>query len=126
MRWLSLAFIFLYIISFAIGPGPIPFVIVPELWAQGPRPSAMSISVQVNWWCNFVVGLTFQFIQSGIGAYTFLVYMAFLILSTIFIFFFVPETKNRTFEDISSSFGKKHEVNQNEYELQGSNKRDQL
>ena len=52
--------------------------------------------------------------------------MAFLILSTIFIFFFVPETKNRTFEDISSSFGKKHEVNQNEYELQGSNKRDQL
>ncbi|XP_038047454.1 solute carrier family 2, facilitated glucose transporter member 5-like isoform X2 [Patiria miniata] len=118
MRWLSLVFIFMYIINFAIGPGPIPFVIVPELWAQGPRPAAMSLSVQVNWWCNFIVGLSFPFIQEGIGAYTFLVFMGFLIVSTIFIFFFIPETRNRTFEDISSSFGKKKEVNQNEYELQ--------
>jgi sugar porter (SP) family MFS transporter len=118
MKWLSLVFIFLYIINFAIGPGPIPFVIVPELWAQGPRPAAMSLSVQVNWWCNFIVGLAFPFIQDGIGAYTFLVFMGFVIITTIFIFFFIPETKNRTFEDITASFGKKTEVNQNQYELQ--------
>lgn len=104
LKWLSMAFIFMYIISFAIGPGPVPFVIVPELWAQAPRPAAMSISVQTNWWCNFVVGITFTFIQESIDAYTFLVFMSFCILTTIFVFFFVPETKGKTFDEIISLF----------------------
>ncbi|PIK61040.1 putative solute carrier family 2, facilitated glucose transporter member 1-like [Apostichopus japonicus] len=104
-KWVSLILIYIYIIAFAIGPGPIPYVIVPELWAQGPRPAAMSISVQVNWYSNFIVGLTFPFLQDTIGAYAFLFFMFFCLLTTIFVFFYVPETKGRTFEDIVGSFG---------------------
>eukprot|EP00057_Strongylocentrotus_purpuratus_P024900 XP_011679374.1 PREDICTED: solute carrier family 2, facilitated glucose transporter member 1-like [Strongylocentrotus purpuratus] len=106
MKWLSLIFIYAYIVSFAVGPGPVPFVIVPELWTQGPRPAAMSIAIQTNWWCNFLVGLTFPFIQATVGAYSFLVFMFFVILTTIFSYFYVPETKNRTFDDIMDGFRK--------------------
>ncbi|XP_071485272.1 solute carrier family 2, facilitated glucose transporter member 1-like [Diadema antillarum] len=118
MKWLSLVFIFSYIISFAIGPGPVPFVIVPELWAQGPRPAAMSIAIQTNWWCNFLVGLIFPFIQASIGAYSFLVFMFFVLLTTIFSYFYVPETRNRTFDEIADDFRKGKGKGRDNYELQ--------
>lgn len=104
LRWMSLVLIYIYIVAFAIGPGPIPYVIVAELWTQGPRPAAMSISVQVNWYSNFIVGLTFPYLQSSIGEYSFLIFMFFCIVTTIFTFFYVPETKGRTFEDILKEF----------------------
>ncbi|XP_077998774.1 solute carrier family 2, facilitated glucose transporter member 3-like [Glandiceps talaboti] len=104
--YLSLACVYGYIVCFAIGPGPIPYVLVAECWSQGPRPAAMSVSIQTNWWCNFLVGLTFPVIQQSIGAYTFLIYMGFLLCTTIFTIFFVPETKNKTFEEIVSQFRK--------------------
>lgn len=34
-------------------------MITAELFSQGPRPAAMSIAVLVNWFTNFIVGLTF-------------------------------------------------------------------
>ncbi|XP_070560405.1 solute carrier family 2, facilitated glucose transporter member 1-like [Ptychodera flava] len=102
--YISLICVYLYIVCFAIGPGPIPNVLIPEIWSQGPRPSAMSVSVQVNWWCNFVVGITFPYIQASIGAYTFLVFTVFLACNCVFSFFMIPETKNKTFEEIVSSF----------------------
>ncbi|XP_070560406.1 solute carrier family 2, facilitated glucose transporter member 5-like [Ptychodera flava] len=102
--YVSLACVYGYIVCFAIGPGPIPFVLVAEIWSQGPRPAAMSLSVQVNWWSNFIVGLSFPFIQGAIGAYTFLVFMFFLLLTAFFTYFMVPETKNKTFEEIVASF----------------------
>ncbi|XP_072047275.1 solute carrier family 2, facilitated glucose transporter member 5-like isoform X1 [Amphiura filiformis] len=121
LKWLSMAFIFLYIIAFAIGPGPVPFVIVPELWAQAPRPAAMSISVQTNWFCNFVVGITFSFIQESIEAYTFLVFMVFCLITSVFIFFFVPETKGKTFDEVVDLFRGKSRSNSG-YEMEDKQK----
>jgi len=43
--------------------GAIPWLIVSELFAQGPRPAAMSISVLVNWSANFLVGYCFPYLQ---------------------------------------------------------------
>ena len=43
--------------------GAIPWFIVAELFAQGPRPAAMSIAVFVNWMANFAVGIGFPVMQ---------------------------------------------------------------
>ena len=48
-----------YIVFFAIGPGSIPWMIVSELFSQGPRPAAVSLAVLVNWSANVVVGQGF-------------------------------------------------------------------
>ena len=43
--------------------GSIPWLIVSELFPQGPRPAAMSVAVFVNWIANFLVGYSFPYLQ---------------------------------------------------------------
>jgi len=47
--WLSVVSTLFYVVFFAVGPGSIPWMITAELFAQGPRPAAMSIAVLINW-----------------------------------------------------------------------------
>jgi SP family facilitated glucose transporter-like MFS transporter 1 len=46
-------------VFFAIGPGTVPWIILPEIFAQGARPAATSVAVVTNWMSNFAVGLIF-------------------------------------------------------------------
>lgn len=55
--------IFLFVSFFEIGPGSIPWFIVAELFSQGPRPAAIALAGCCNWTCNFVIGMTFPYIQ---------------------------------------------------------------
>ncbi|CAE1284389.1 SLC2A1 [Acanthosepion pharaonis] len=90
-----------YIVGFALGLGPIPFNLVSELFTQAPRAAAMSMSLVFNWVTNFILLLTFPFLQVALGPYTFILFIVILTIAVTFIFFFVPETKNKTFEEIA-------------------------
>lgn len=57
--------IFLFVSVFELGPGPIPWFIVAELFSQGPRPAAIALAGCCNWTCNFIIGMTFPYIQVG-------------------------------------------------------------
>ncbi|XP_078603963.1 solute carrier family 2, facilitated glucose transporter member 5-like [Branchiostoma floridae x Branchiostoma japonicum] len=105
ISYLSIVFAIICIIAFAIGPGPIPFIITGELFRQGARPAAFMIGGSVNFVANGVVGLVFPVLQARIGALTFLIFMAVCVLLCIFIAVKVPETSNKTFEDIQKLFG---------------------
>jgi len=59
LKYLSVVSMMLYIIFFAIGPGSIPWLIVAELFSQGPRSAAVSLAVLVNWSANVAVGQGF-------------------------------------------------------------------
>ncbi|KAJ0068664.1 hypothetical protein NL108_010323, partial [Boleophthalmus pectinirostris] len=63
MSYLSIVAIFSYVAFFEIGPGPIPWFIVAELFSQGPRPSAIAVAGFSNWTANFIVGMCFQYIE---------------------------------------------------------------
>ncbi|KAJ8289914.1 hypothetical protein GJAV_G00006700 [Gymnothorax javanicus] len=104
MSYLAIAAVFGFVAMFEMGPGPIPWFIVAELFAQGPRPSAMAVSGCSNWTANFIVGLSFPKLEELCGPYVFIIFMVFLILFFIFTYFRVPETKGRTFEDIARGF----------------------
>lgn len=65
MSYVSMSAIFLFVSFFEIGPGPIPWFIVAELFSQGPRPAAIAIAGCCNWTSNFIVGMTFPYIQVG-------------------------------------------------------------
>ena len=47
---------------------------------------------------------SFFLLQQSIDAYTFLVFMVFCLVTTVFVFFFVPETKGKTFEEVVKGF----------------------
>lgn len=56
---LSVIVVFIYIICFAIGLGPIPALIVAEVFRQESRTAAYSVSQCVQWLCNLIVLATF-------------------------------------------------------------------
>lgn len=108
MKYISVISILLYALFFGIGPGSLPWMITAELFTQGTRPAAMSVSVLVNWFTNFVVGLTFPFMKRGLQSYLFLPFTVFLAIFWIFTYKKLPETKNRTFEEIAALFRPLH------------------
>lgn len=63
MSYLSILAIFSFVAFFEIGPGPIPWFIVAELFSQGPRPAAIAVAGFCNWTANFLVGMCFQYVE---------------------------------------------------------------
>lgn len=104
MSYLSIVAIFAFVAFFEIGPGPIPWFIVAELFSQGPRPSAIAVAGFSNWTANFIVGMGFQYIEELTGPYVFVIFTVLLLVFFVFTYFKVPETKGRTFDQIAASF----------------------
>ncbi|KAJ0023121.1 hypothetical protein NQD34_003020 [Periophthalmus magnuspinnatus] len=105
MSYLSIVAIFSFVAFFEIGPGPIPWFIVAELFSQGPRPAAIAVAGFSNWTANFIVGMCFQYIEELTYPYVFIIFTVLLLIFFIFTYFKVPETKGRTFDDIAAGFG---------------------
>ncbi|KAL0832283.1 hypothetical protein ABMA28_001728 [Loxostege sticticalis] len=104
MSIFAVIFTFLYVAFFGVGPSSIPWMILSELFNQGARSAAVSVGALVNWFANFVVGLTFIPMSDALGDYVFLPYTALLILFFIFTYFKLPETKNKTIEEVTALF----------------------
>ncbi|KAL2804675.1 solute carrier family 2, facilitated glucose transporter member 2 isoform 2 [Daubentonia madagascariensis] len=107
MSYVSMIAIFLFVSFFEIGPGPIPWFMVAEFFSQGPRPAALATAAFSNWTCNFIVALCFQYIADFCGPYVFFLFAGVVLAFTLFTFFKVPETKGKSFEEISAEFKKK-------------------
>ncbi|KAG1961744.1 solute carrier family 2, facilitated glucose transporter member 1-like isoform X3 [Pimephales promelas] len=104
MSYVSIVAIFSFVAFFEIGPGPIPWFIVAELFSQGPRPSAIAVAGFSNWFANFLVGMSFQYIAELTGPYVFIIFTVLLLIFFVFTYFKVPETKGRSFDEISAGF----------------------
>ncbi|XP_029975041.1 solute carrier family 2, facilitated glucose transporter member 1-like [Salarias fasciatus] len=104
MSYVSIVAIFSFVAFFEIGPGPIPWFIVAELFSQGPRPAAIAVAGFSNWSANFLVGMCFQYVEQLCGPYVFIIFTILLLGFFAFTYFKVPETRGRTFDEISASF----------------------
>ncbi|KAE8293728.1 Solute carrier family 2, facilitated glucose transporter member 1 [Larimichthys crocea] len=104
MSYVSTVAIFSFVAFFEIGPGPIPWFIVAELFSQGPRPAAIAVAGFSNWSANFLVGMSFQYVEQLCGPYVFIIFTVLLLGFYVFTYFKVPETKGRTFDEIAAGF----------------------
>ncbi|XP_070760323.1 solute carrier family 2, facilitated glucose transporter member 11b [Enoplosus armatus] len=102
--YLSMACVFAFILSFGLGPGGVTNILTTELFTQTSRPAAYMIAGSVNWLSFFFIGLAFPFIVLGLQQYCFLVFLVICSSVAVYIFFIVPETKNKTFLEIQSEF----------------------
>jgi len=96
----SLFFVVTFVSFFEIGLGPIPWLIVAEMFEAKYVATAMSASCQVNWACNFIVGLLFPYLQKSLGAYSFAPFAIVLLMTIIFVIIWLPETKGTTPEEL--------------------------
>jgi hypothetical protein len=60
----------------------------------------VSVSCQLNWACNFVVGILFPYLQEYLGAFSFVPFAVVLLMTFIFAVTVLPETKGTTPEEL--------------------------
>ncbi|XP_015676361.1 solute carrier family 2, facilitated glucose transporter member 11 [Protobothrops mucrosquamatus] len=108
MPYLSMACIFAYILSFGIGPAGVTGIIPTEIFDQVARPAAYTISGSLLWINLFLVGLAFPFVVESLGYYCYLPFFIVCVGTTLYVWFFLPETKGKSFLEISEEFVKRN------------------
>jgi SP family arabinose:H+ symporter-like MFS transporter len=102
--WLIL-FILAYIACFASSLGPIPWVLISEIFPTKTRGIAMSFCTVVLWIGVLAVTQFFPWLLEKVGgAFTFWIFMLNAIFLLWFVWRIIPETKQRTLEEIEQSW----------------------
>ncbi|MCO5605893.1 hypothetical protein L7F22_060079 [Adiantum nelumboides] len=90
-----------YILAFSLGAGPVPALLLPEIFPSKIRAKAVSLSLGVHWVTNFIIGLYFLSAVTKFGIST--VYQGFAavcLVAAIYISQNVVETKGKSLEEI--------------------------
>ncbi|MCQ2168846.1 MAG: D-xylose transporter XylE [Bacteroidales bacterium] len=93
--------IMLYSASFMFSWGPICWVLISEIFPNTIRGAAIAIAVAFQWIFNFIVSSTFVSLYNWSPSFTYGLYMVMCLLAAIFVWKLVPETKNKTLEDMT-------------------------
>ncbi|KOG99158.1 hexose transporter HXT4 DI49_2499 [Saccharomyces eubayanus] len=91
-----------YLFCFATTWAPIPFVVNSETFPLRVKSKCMSIAQACNWLWGFLIGFFTPFISGAIDFYYGYVFMGCLVFSYFYVFFFVPETKGLTLEEVNT------------------------
>ncbi|XP_053432766.1 solute carrier family 2, facilitated glucose transporter member 7 isoform X4 [Nycticebus coucang] len=110
LSYLGVICVFAYISGHSIGPSPVPAVVRTEIFLQSSRPAAFVVDGAVHWFTNFIVGFVFPSVQVAIGAYSFIIFAGICLLTALYIYLVIPETKGRTFVEINRIFAKRNGV----------------
>ncbi len=98
---IALGAMLFYLAFFEISLGPIFWVMIAEIYPLRSRAKAMAVATMFNWAFNFLVSFFFLQMTEAIGAgTTFVLYAACGVAAALFFIFKLPETKNRTLEEI--------------------------
>jgi len=99
--WVIIAMLLLYIASFAIAVGPLPHLLMSEIFPLRVRGPGMSMASLSNWGFNFVVVFAFPLMLAGPGlAFTFTVFAVICLGGIAFTMTRVPETTGHSLEAI--------------------------
>jgi sugar porter (SP) family MFS transporter len=105
---LAVLCLMVFVASFAISLGPIFWLLNAEIYPLRLRSKAAGIGTMANWLFNFIVSLTFLTLLVALGqSGTFFLYAGIGVLTLIFVYFLVPETKGKTLEDIEEGWRKR-------------------
>jgi SP family galactose:H+ symporter-like MFS transporter len=103
LGWIAVGSLVLYVGSFAIGLGPVFWLLISEIYPLKIRGLAMSIASIANWGSNLLVALTFLTLIQVLGRPgTFWLYGLVGVGAWLFAYLLVPETKGRSLEEIEA------------------------
>ncbi|CDO93867.1 unnamed protein product [Kluyveromyces dobzhanskii CBS 2104] len=93
-----------YIFCFATTWAPIAYVVISESYPLRVKGKAMSIASAANWVWGFLIGFFTPFITSAIHFYYGYVFMGCMVFAFFYVYFFVPETKGLTLEEVNEMY----------------------
>ncbi|KKA26779.1 hypothetical protein TD95_003154 [Thielaviopsis punctulata] len=103
--WAAVSMVWLFVIHFGYSWGPCSWILVAEIWPLSARPFGVSIGASSNWMNNFIVGQVTPDMLQAITYGTYILFGSLTFIGALFIYFFVPETKRLTLEEMDIIFG---------------------
>jgi len=103
----TLIFIVIYTASFMMSWGPICWVLISEIFPNKIRGRAIAIAVAAQWAANYFISSTYPAMMEFSGGVTYCFYGVMSVLSFIFVWKMVPETKGKTLEAMEGLWLKK-------------------
>ncbi len=102
----TLVFIIIYTASFMMSWGPICWVLIAELFPNNIRGRAVAVAVAAQWAANYFISSTYPAMMEFSGGLTYSFYGLMSVLSLIFVWKMVPETKGKTLEEMENLWKK--------------------
>lgn len=102
----TLVFIIIYTASFMMSWGPICWVLIAEIFPNKIRGQAVAVAVAAQWTANYLISSTYPAMMEFSGAMTYAFYGTMAVLSAIFVWKMVPETKGKTLEEMEKLWKK--------------------
>ena len=115
--WLAVLCVLLYVAGFAVSFGGVGFTLLSEVVPTSIRPKAFTVALTANFVGNLALSLSVLSIIDVVGggdapdqrkkgvAILFLFFAAVVVTAFVFIYFYVPETKGRSLEEIAQIMG---------------------
>lgn len=101
----SLGSMVLFVMTYAVGMGPVPWVVQSEVFDQELRAIGTGLSTAMNWLANFVASSTFLSLSEAVGpSGAFGLYGAIALGAWVFVFQLLPETKGLSLEETRALF----------------------
>ena len=94
----TLVFIIIYTASFMMSWGPICWVLISEIFPNKIRGQAIAIAVAAQWTANYLISSTYPAMMEYSGALTYGFYGLMAVLSALFVWKMIPETKGKSLE----------------------------
>uniref|UniRef100_A0A4W4GHL6 Solute carrier family 2, facilitated glucose transporter member 5 n=1 Tax=Electrophorus electricus TaxID=8005 RepID=A0A4W4GHL6_ELEEL len=108
MPYCSVVLIFIYIFFFSVGPAAVTAPLPGEIFTQSFKTAAFTLACTLNWAGLFLVGMVFPIIVEHLGYFCFLIFFIFCLGSGLFVWYHVPETRNRSILEITAAFEQMH------------------
>ncbi|OLY85173.1 High-affinity glucose transporter [Smittium mucronatum] len=100
----AIVMVYIFVASFAVSWGPVGWIYPAEIFPNDVRAKSTSITTAANWLLNFVVGLVSPILIKKITYGIYLIFTGFMALAIVMVYFFYPETKGRTLEQMEIVF----------------------
>lgn len=99
----SVVSVLIYIFGFAISLGPIVWIICSEIFPIFIRDFGVMVTTAGNWIFNAMLAFVFPSLIAWFGSNAFFIFFAVCLVSFIFVYYYVPETKGTSLEHIEAN-----------------------
>lgn len=103
--WAAVVMVWFFVINFGYSWGPCAWILIAEIWPLSTRPYGTALGGSSNWMNNFIIGQITPELLESITYGTYILFGLVTFLGAAFIWFFVPETKRLTLEEMDIIFG---------------------
>lgn len=97
--------IYIYAVGWCFSWAGIPWIYAAEIFPTRIRSACVSFCVAIHWIMNFVIARSVPYMITNITFGTYFLFAAFMTVAIPWVYFFVPETRNISLEDMDELFG---------------------